>query len=211
MNYGQYRAQLALRVGSRTDIDTRILQETQFTQTFLLEGTGTFLPWFLFQGPILDTLSAGNNTVDFATGFLQEREGFLPHWYDSVAQVWRKIPKRSYEYGEDLKDVPGPPTSYTLVGDQFFFHPAADQNYQIRFFYYQRESTLTQDSDTNGWLTHAADLLMAETGLVLAENHIQDDRMAQSFKVQIDRARQRLWTLSEAKDNVNRKMQLGED
>lgn len=211
MNYKEFQDLLALRLGKRTDVREAIKLEAPFVQRTMLEGTGAFMPWFLLSAPTELTLLSGTQTIDFPTDHLQEREGSAPWYLDTTANKWYKIIKKSYDYGEALRDGAGPPTSYIVTSTGYHFHPAADKDYTIRVRYYKREATLVDDTDENQWLTKADDLFLAETGLKLSVYHLQNIELAAIFQRDVEIARQRLFVLSAAHDNLNRQAQMGED
>lgn len=210
MTLAEMVAILSQRCGSRDDIESRIKAEVLFVQGTLLEGTGAFKPWFLQSDPTTLATTAGVSTVDYPADYLAELEDSML-WYQDASGSWHKLLKKSYDYILEKNREPGPPVFYAVGATSFFVHPVPDAVYTLRFRYYFKDDLLINDSDTNLWMTFAPDLMLAETGLILAKYHTRDDSRVAIFEQDALAARQRLFVLHEAKQNVNRVYSMGED
>ena len=109
-------------------------------------------------------------------------------------------------YGESV----GAPKAYALVGEYFHIFPLADAVYPIKLHYYRSQTALTTNIENN-WLKYAADLLIAETGAVMAVQYLQNSALSDTFRAQANTARARLRTYDEARKHVGMNYQMGDD
>lgn len=210
MNLREFINLLQLRCGSRDDLETRIKSELTLVQSITLERTGAFIPWFLQSDPTTVATVSGNIKVNYPTDYLAELEDSML-WYQDTGLAWHKLKKKSYDYVLEKNLDPGAPQYFVVGASNFFIGPEPDAIYPLRFRYYKKDTVLTEDADTNLWLTYAPDLVLAEVGLKISRYHTVDDRTKQEFAQEAAEARQRLFVLHEAKQNVNRIYGMGED
>jgi|SRR5687768_738546 len=204
-------ALLKYRLGNRTDLDARILLEMVYAQEYKLEGTGAFLPWFLETELATITTIAGEERILLPDDFLGEVEDQALWLYDEdSATPWTELRKNDYDYLRVKYPATGLPKQYALLGDYFALFPVPDDSYTIKMRYYAKDDSLASDNIENKWLKHAGDLLIAETGLIMAGHIFNTDLQAQ-FEKDASVARQRLYTKHEARRHSNRTYGMGED
>lgn len=201
---------LQQRCGNRNDLESRILSELSFVQRTILEGTGAFTPWFLQSEPTTLVTVAGVDTVDYPTNYLGELEDNML-WYQDSGGTWHKLNKKSYDYILEKNLDPSAPQYFAVGASSFYLGPVPDDVYTLRFRYYQRDSEVAADADTNLWLTYAPDLVLAEVGARICAFHTRDEVGESRFMQAALDARQRLFVQHEAKQNVNRIYGMGED
>ena len=103
----------------------------------------------------------------------------------------------------------GAGVAYALASGYFQFFPRPDAAYTLQMRYYAQGESIAQANVEVSWLLHAADLVVAEVGLVIAERHLQNAALAASFR---DAAAQALKTLQDrhvAMQEVNRNRLVG--
>lgn len=210
MTLAEFIALLQQRCSSRDDLEERIKSELTLVQTITLERTGAFIPWFLQSDPVDIVTVSGNAKVDYPVNYLSELEDSTL-WYLGDDAAWHKLIKKSYDYILEKNIESGPPKYFAVGASNFFIGPVPDAVYTLRFRYYKKDTTLVADGDTNLWLTYAPDLVLAEVGLKICRYHTVDDRAKMEFAQEAAEARQRLFVLHEAKQNVNRVYGMGED
>jgi hypothetical protein len=202
---------LGYRLGSRTDLNDRIIAEMAYVQTFNLEGTGAFLPWFLETEIATITTIADEERTVLPDDFLAEVEDQALWLYDEdSAAPWTELRKNDYDYLRVKYPVAGLPKQYALIGDYFALFPVPDDSYTIKMRYYAKDESLASENIENKWLKHAADLVLAETGAVMAQ-HLMNFDLVAKFQQDAAIARQRLYTKHEARRHSNRTYSMGED
>lgn len=196
---------LKMRLGNRTDtdIDLRIDAELDAAQ-YELERFGVFTPWFLLNTPVSISTVAGVATVNVPTDMLQEYdEGAL--YYDGLPLV-----KHDEDYlAERFHNAsPGQPLAYALVNDTFTLYPVPDAVYTLTLRYYQTDTvpSAVASNAENKWLKHAADWLLAKTGMALAR-FIKDAEALARFTEDEDKASKRVYLqhIDRAERNSSRK------
>lgn len=202
-------------LGFRTDLDTEIVTQMRFQQEEILEQ-GATLPWFLISTVQSLTTVASTETLAIPSDFLLEVEEAALWFLDSgqsEGSQWRQMPKA---FLDDIKTdeeatwadlILGAEPAYALVNKLFYFAPIPDAANTLRFIYYAQDTQLTSDI-TNLWLTHAADLLMARTGLAMAED-IENDKAALKFETRLQRADARLAAENEARTHTQIRYIMG--
>lgn len=204
-----------------TAIDARIISEMQASQERLEHGV--FLPWFLLS----EDLSASNvlNDGERLPVPDQPASGILPRIvflreYEEGALWIKETTEDNTKYIEMIKDDYAPiykakpgtgkPTHYALDGVHFRLRPAPDKVYSFKMKVYQSNELLTTDIE-NDWLKHASDLLVSETAKAVAEFHLRDVPLSQSFSGEIGRSIQRLRVFNEARKHANRQYTMGDE
>jgi hypothetical protein len=135
---------------------------------------------------------------------LQEfEEGAL--FYDYAALT-------KYDYDalvEKYRDTQRAPEAYALVDDYFIVFPTPDASYVLEMKYYRQDTVLSAvgAGEENKWLKHAADWIMAKTGLAIAR-FIKDDGAAALFANDEQKATARVYKqhIDRAERNVERRM-----
>jgi len=186
---GQRSAQTSLR-----DLTIAEMAQVQRTE---LEGNA-WLPWFLLGGEVGVTFTASAPTQSFANDWLAPWEDWHPYWVDSAGA--RKFLVRE-DYDVALREYTGTgaPKVYDFVGDQQVrVFPTPDKDYTVYWRYYAQDADISgvwgdANNVENKWLRLASDLLIARTGLVMAEQYLLSAQMAQLFKGQAQAAEARLY------------------
>lgn len=211
MTFDEAVTLLNYRLGNRTDLATRIALEMQHVQTFLLEGTASFLPWFLETEIATSTAAEGEERVMLPEDFLAESEDQALWLYDenSSDEIWVELKKNDYDLLRVKYQAAGRPAQYALVGDYFLIAPTPDTDYTIKMRYYAKDAALATGEE-NKWLKHAADLLIAETGRIMS-GHMMNPVLEAKFEKEATIARERLFRKHEARRHANRTYSMGED
>lgn len=68
----------------------------------------------------------------------------------------------------------GQPAAYGIFGDQIRFHPIPDAVYQTTISGLARLATLTNDTDTNAWMTDAEALIRNQAKLIIYRDIVRD-------------------------------------
>lgn len=184
----QMQALILGRLGGRsgTVLETQVQSELQFRQSILEREA--VLPWFLLEEGA-PTVSA--ETVTLPTGFLREYEEdsfFILLSDGTYKRLEKAMPTHIFE-NEDLRGS-GEPSAYYLLRQLHVF-PTPSASYTGRFFYYKADAILSVDATTNQWSTEGHDLLVAETGYVVAR-YLRDFNAQQLFEAEILDARRRI-------------------
>jgi hypothetical protein len=199
-----------------TTIASSIVLEMRFVQEQILEKSAT-LPWFLISDSINLSTTSGSElmavptNVGSVTGrdFLRELEQDSMYIQDPIDLTWIQLEKDDLNalhnyYG----DLTGQPKKYALINGYYHLFPIPDAVYAIKTRVYLREPRLTTNIE-NKWLSEAADLLIAETGIFMAENYLRDAGIVASFRDAVMQARQRLQIVHEAREHAARMYSMG--
>lgn len=199
-----------------TTLDASIVLEMRYVQEQILEKK-PWLPWFLLSDDIMLTMTANVSQVAVPTNvgsvtgrdFLRETEQHGLWIKETTATLWEPLTKDDYNalynyYG----DGAGKPKQYSLNGASFTLHPTPDVVYDLRGRFYLREPRLTTNIE-NGWLIHAADLLVAETGAIIAETYLRDAEAAGAFRQAATVAAAQLFVVHEAREHAARNYSRG--
>lgn len=200
---------IASRLGNRTDLNDTIALEMLMVQETLLEGTGAFLPWFLVTELVDLPVTAGEERVNLPAVFLGEVEGQPLWWYDAnLANPYKRLHKNDLGLLMEKYIANAVPVEYALSGNYIILKPTPSVNGTLRLRYY---AAAVKDETENGWLKYAPDLLIAETGAVIAGKYLQNTGLADRFIQDGVIARQRLFAKNEARQHTNRQYGMGED
>lgn len=199
---------LMYRLGNRTDVamKNKIIAEMSLAQTQILEKIRP-LPWFLVTKD--DTLTAltTTNEVTLPTGFLDVYDyGRLTYVNSSGYPV--EITRQDYDRLNKTQDNYDALEHYDIIGETLYLFGTATTDTTLTLWYYGADTdpagSYGVDDMTNGWLTHAADWVIAETGFIMAEDYIQDDIMAARFDKKRAKAKFGLEALITAKAEAAR-------
>lgn len=177
-----------------------------------LEGEA-FMPWFLLSDESSLVSAAATKTTALPTDFLREYEDFPLYLYDSTAEdPYTQLTKDEYDVLESKfgEDSPTVPSAYALQGSALNWFPTPDAIYNFRWKYYQAQPSLDETTSSNAWTENAADLLVAELGIVIAGSYKKDADRAQMFGIDLTRAQRRLLSFDEARKQANRDLQMGD-
>lgn len=204
---------LGYRLGSRTDLDAKIILEMAYVQVYTLEGTGAFTPWFLESELANVNTAAGEERVALPDDFLGEIEDQSLWYYnpENTDSPYTELHKSSYDRLILRYQASSIPREYSIAGDYILLRPVPDAEYNLRMRYYASDVLVTTGNIENKWLKYAADLFMAEVGAVMASKHIMNQNLAAEFRNDAAIARQRLYTKHEVRKHSNRTYGMGED
>lgn len=198
---------------SSASLRANALKEMTHIQQTKLEG-GATLPWFLITEDAETVTTIGERRIKLPSDFIREVDE-KPLVYKISDAVDRKLVKKPYddlmkEYGDEAS---GPPEKYSVRGHYIMLFPKPDAEYTILFpGYYARQIT-PQDADSseNEWFKWANDVILAETGLVMASQYLKDPDLSELFRSMIQDARQRLFVSEVAREEANRDRDMDED
>lgn len=195
-----------------TDLEAKIELEIVTVQESILEGH-QWLPWFLLTEIATETTIADEERVEIPTDFLLEDDDQALWRYDAdnTDNQWTPLKKDDLDVLRDKYPGTGEPVAYALRNQYFVLKPTPDDAYTLKMSYYARDTELANDDDENKWLTHAADLVIAETCILMAEEYIKDYDSAERFKIAAKRAWDRLYRLHIARTEAGGMRQMGED
>lgn len=185
---------LKTRTGT-TALKDNIVKEMAIAQEVILEGNAE-LPWFLVAQTSV-ALAAGSNTSSFPATLLEVWEdGGL---YLTISGEDKRLNVEDWDVIRSQVNVEteGTPTQASYMGENFLWGPTPDDAYTVSFYGYLKEASLDgvygdAANVENGWLKHAADWLMAETGAVVAAQLLGDVKAAGDFVAQAGRAKKRV-------------------
>lgn len=145
---------------------------------------GAVKPWFL-QELATGTLTANVDYLDQPLNFLIETE-------DGTFEVqhpdegWKELTKVPFDKirKETANEDAAFPEGYALWGSKFYFGPKPLLGYNYRFDYYKRTTAIADNNVecTNSWVNEFFDYTTSKALIVLARDHIQNDRMAGNMK-----------------------------
>jgi hypothetical protein len=200
-------------LGFRSDLDSEIVTEMRFQQEEILEQ-GATLPWFLLSA--VSSLATGGTpeTVALPSDFLLEYEEAALWFLDTTQTADEQWIKLSKTFIDETKtsaiatwsDADVKPT-YSIVNKLIYLAPIPDDVYDLRIIYFAQDTQLSSNV-TNLWLTHAADLLIARTGLAIAED-IGNDPAVLKYEKRLQRADARLGAENEARQHTQMRYVMG--
>lgn len=217
MNRADIVAFIKRRLGFYTKKDEDIEAEIGHAQEELeqgvqspLPGIGTFLPWFLVREQQTISTTASEERLVLPTGFLRENESAALWRYDSAdtEDPWKELAKDEIDFLRDKYPEPGVPLAYANLGDYFRLAPVPDAIYTIKVIVFTRDVVLSSTVLSNLWTTHAPHLLASTAGLELAIA-LRDAAAQRHFEQIRARSIQRLFTDTEARQHVNRRIVMG--
>jgi len=204
---------LMLRLGNRTDTAMRDKIIAEMAQVITTKLEGEFpLPWFLLTRDATLVTVADTETVAVPTNFLGEWEdGGLARIDANGKEV--KLVRDDYATIRDRKDGSGTPDYYDLVGDNYYLRDIPDAVISLVVWYFATAVSIAGTygdaaNVENGWLKHASDLVLAETGLVIAGQYLQSKEMVAGFAAQAAAARARLDTKITEREESNKQRHM---
>lgn len=205
------------RLGNRQgdSLKQTIIDEMVYAQENLLEGE-LELPWFLLSE------NATEDTVPSEARFPLPAD-FLMEWEDGGLYMQNDDGTETLMFREDWDIIKsqaalegeGKPTYYDIAGDYYLLRKTPDAVYTVTQRYYQRQTSLAgvyggAGNAENNWLKHASDWLIAETGLIVASQRLQSEKMAQMFAVQATKAKKRVMHKNIVMQESNKQRQMGD-
>lgn len=207
--------EVADRLGNRTDLNSKILKAMDYAQKFVMERY-PILPWFLITDNLFTFTVAGQDSLQVPNGFLREVEnGALWREGEAGGTPWIELVKGFHvqqrgALGHALTTT-GPPTNYDIMGEYWVLAPVPDKVYTIYTRVYLRDvlpSELGSGSESNDWMKHEWEFLVAETVLRMGRHLQWDPRIASEFRKDRDEARQNFFNNEEARQHANRRYQM---
>lgn len=212
-------AEIAARLGNRTELDAKIILNMGYTQQFILERL-PLLPWFLITEHLYADTTVDEPKLSHPVGFLREVEqGALWRQRDQATPSdapWQELEKMPHDklrssLGGEIAAT-GAPNHYSIFGSYWTLGPVPDAVYRIYTRIYRKDtlpSAFANGMATNAWLTNEAELVIAETTLRLAR-HLQWTRqILPEFRFDRDEARRNYFVTQEARDHANIHYQQG--
>ncbi len=187
------------RLGKRNSTITQqdIINEMVYVQETVLEGDATLM-WFLLTESAQTTTTADEERVPLPSDFLMEWEEGAVYITTDAGDIV-EMRKDDWDRIKDRITGSGQPEYYAIGGDYFFLRKIPDKAYTITMRYYAQQASLAGTyGETGGgnientWLKHAADWLMAETGIIIARQYLQSKEMLELFVGQRQEAKARL-------------------
>lgn len=176
-----------------TELDDFLFDELKATQQ-RLESEAT-LPWFLQTRNSALQTTTNRAHVTLPYNWLRLREEWdLPVQLQKADGTWAALGVYSYDQlWENTSSTAGFPTAAAIDGLQLILGPKPDRVYQLQLAYYKKEPELTIGGIvSNAWLKYAFDLMVAETGLIVAQNYLGNTEAVQLFAAMAERARRSL-------------------
>jgi len=177
-----------------------------------------FKPWFLLSEMMRATTGIDESRLPLPPLFLEEHEEGTLWLKDPASGVWVPIVRGDEDQLQVAYEgvLGGPPERYSIVRGYFVLYPTPDIQYSLKMRCYLREPTLTAPygtvpAATNSWLTEAPDWLIAETGAIVAGQHIKDRDTANEFAQQAKDARTSVYTQHVIREEMNRERSAGDD
>ena len=195
-----------LRLGNRR-MDETILLEMAFVQRSVLERRA-WLPWFLESELASASTQAGERRVALPPDFLMEIEE-ESLWLETSEGELIELEKTDYDRGLRTFPGSGQPVAYALASGYFQFFPKPDAAYALQMRYYAQGENIAAANVEVGWLLHAADLVAAEVGAVIAEQHLQNQALATSLRGAAFQAQKVLEHRHAAMQEINRNRLIG--
>lgn len=159
-------------------------------------------PWFLITESAYTTTSANEERIAVPTDFLMEVEGDAL-WIEDTDGVRTVLKKDDYDSIRTLYSEPGTPKRYALLGNYFRLRPAPDAGYTLHMIYYGSDDVLSTNME-NQWLKYMPEILIAETGFVIASQYIMNAAAAAKFASDVQVATGQLRAMNQARLDANR-------
>lgn len=195
-----------------TALNAQIVTELETVQQFVLEESGIIRPWFLLTENLTTVTEIGEPRVVIPTGFLDEYEDGALWILNPDSNEYERLTRGTFEelrlsdtlvqYRDD--DGRGMPRAYSLDGNYFRLDPVPAAVYTLQILVYVKDDLPANGSDTNQWLTYAAELLTSEAGLVIAQGYLQDEAAAAFFEGRRKAALDRLQRQNEGRKHSNK-------
>lgn len=215
MTKNQFINRLKQRLANNTDTDLDFIieQEMDHVQENILEGAD-FWPWFLLSETVDANTTALERRVAVPSDFLTEWEDGTLWRYDESSSDDKWVELKKDDYDANLARYPGDgaPVKYSQDSNYLYLFPRPAIVYPLKMKYYKRQilPSNLQNSETNPWLTYAADWFMGEVGVIIAGFHLDMPQYEQRFAGHANRARERLYNLNVAKEEQNNQRSMGD-
>ncbi len=194
---------LMKRLGNRNDtaLKDTIISEMVFVQDFVLEGAFP-LPWFLVTKDASLVTVASTETVALPTDYLAAWEDGGLARVDASGDEIRML-REDYDILRKEKTGEGTPDYFDILNETLYLRLVPNSVISLVLWYYAKGVSFSgsygdANNIENNWLKYAADLVLAETGAIMAANHLQAPKMVVAFEKQAFIARNRLLIRSTA-------------
>ena len=208
------------RMGNNNDssLDAHIVTEMQLQQE-ILERTPN-PPWFLNTVKEQEALADGFVTFDDSV-VLSEVDGLPMFWSEATLLSYNKNrflmkddwpPLAGWSDGDTTDTVATNYAKFPDINEEFKYilFPTPDTvAYKYYLPCYVKDSVLSTNIE-NRWLKHAADLMIAQTGAVIAGQYVAFEKFAAAFVVQQQIAQKRLTTMNTVKEEENIRRMMGD-
>lgn len=194
------------RLGNRK-MDEKIIAEMKYVQRTVLEENSPWLPWFLECELSSASTTAGERRLKLPDDFLLEIEE--EDLWITVDGAESPLEKTDYDTGRKAYTGMSTPEAYAIASNYLQFFPIPDTSYPISMRYFAKGADITAANEEVGWLKHAADLVIAEVGAIIAGKHLQNATLAMEFKADAQAARKALYDKHIAMAEVNRSRRMG--
>lgn len=205
------------RLGFYTKKDTEIQAEINIAQDAMeregvkmLDGKGTFRPWFLV-GEMFDAVTTiADERVAFPTGFLGEVEDAAlwlidPDADSDTAPI--ELSKDSLDFLTQNFPGTGQPSTYTMLGTYFRLKPVPNAAYPLKIITYVADTVLSTNI-TNRWLTYAPRVLWSKAGLEISIA-LRDAAAMKHFGSVFAESSTALFSTTEERMHTNRRYVMG--
>jgi hypothetical protein len=170
------------RLGNQTNTSLRqdIINEMVQAQESVLEAD-VFHPWFLVSEESSSATTIADERVLLPSDFLALWDYAGLYRYDaSLEDPYIEMSRGDWDIIKGQFNYADKPTHWDISGNYLLMRPLADAAYPLRFWYIAKGSSLAGTyGETGGgnvenvWLKWASDWLIAETGMVIAEQYLQ--------------------------------------
>lgn len=197
------------RLGNRTGLEEMAVREMQLAQDRL--ESGPEMPWFL-EATATASVAIDATMATLPTLYKRTHEDGL--WIRETGTTDAVAPITKIDFPELLKfrkdatvGESGIPDRYALWGTTLELYPVADKAYDLIHYHYAKGALLETNIE-NLWLEYAPDLMIAETGIVIAM-FARDDSAVQVFSAQRADAQERLIRDTVAREEAGRVQRMG--
>ncbi|HSW65363.1 MAG TPA: hypothetical protein VLH56_18950 [Dissulfurispiraceae bacterium] len=188
------------RLGNRTGLATRIINEMQLVQRTELES-GEVLPWFLLRSVALNLAPFGASCA-VPDGFIREHDEGGIFGTSTDGQPFRMEKADYATLVQQEWESSGQPKAYALVGETIYVFPSPDLNYSLRLVaYYQDTLPTAVDTTETLWMAHAPDAMIAAAGRRLCR-YLRDKEMLMIFDVDLKEALRRIIISNTAREQT---------
>ena len=138
------------------------------------------LPFFLISEEARENTIIDDERVKVPARFLREIEADSLWVFDAAGK--RHLMKKGFLDTIRMSyPDPGMPKEYSLHGFYYRVRPIPNAVFVVSMTYYKGDDPIVADEE-NQWLTYEPDLLMAETGHVVAILYLRDERAQAKFE-----------------------------
>lgn len=193
MNLADAQSVVSSKLGKRDHLITNgtIDNELFLTQNALEEGA--FLPWFL-KSTLTLTAVASTATIAIPTGFIREDDESVMKIVVSGKQYPIFKASEDFLIAEWQSESEAQPKNYYLDATDFVLYPTPEKTYTIKLRAYMKDTSIlgfANTSVTNLWLTHAGNVMVTRTAMVLAKN-LQNPSLAKALQSEYQEAMRQL-------------------